>query len=667
VTDPVRRLPHNENATVAPGVLPDARPRTLDDETVLEQARELEITWRDPRGLWGWLTTVDHKSIAKRYLVTTFLMFLAGGIEAATMRTQLARPENTLLGPDLYNQFFTVHGSTMMFLFAVPVMNAMGLYFVPLMVGARSIAFPRLNAFGYYAYLTGVLFLYISFFFNMGPDVGWTAYVPLSGPQFSPGHRVDVWAQMVTFTEIAALAAAVNIIVTTFKMRAPGMSLNRLPLFVWAQLVVAFMIIFAMPAVATASTLQLAADRAISTHWFNPSEGGDALLWQHIFWFFGHPEVYIIFLPGMGFITPIIETFARRRVFGYTAIVLANITTAFFAFGLWVHHMFATPIPELGQSLFTAASMMIAIPTGVQIFCWLVTLFSGRPRWTTAMIFVLGFFVTFVNGGMTGVMLASVAWNKQVHDTFFVVAHLHYVLLGGGIIPLFAAFYFWFPKITGRMLDETLGKWNAWLFIIGVNVTFFPMHILGLNGMPRRVYTYLADTGWGPLNAIATLGAYIIAISVVIFIVNFAISIRGGVLAGANPWGSYGLEWATASPPPNFNFVNTPVVLGRHPLWDTGSPLPVITGLRTDRREVLVTTTFDAQPDHRHKHPRASIWPLFMAFCMAEMWIGSIFTPWAVLGGVGLTLLGMLGWGWQSILHPEVERVETEDRIVEAV
>ena len=666
MTDPMRRLPHDENATAAPGTLPDARPRTLDEETVLEQARQLDITWRDPRGFWGWLTAVDHKSIAKRYLVTTFLMFMAAGIEALMMRTQLARPENTVLGPDAYNQFFTVHGTTMMFLFAVPVMNAMGLYFVPLMVGARSIAFPRLNAFGYYSYLVGVLFLYISFFFNMGPDAGWTSYVPLSGPQFSPGHRVDVWAQVVTFTEIAALAAAVNIIVTTFKMRAPGMSLNRVPIFVWSQLVASFMIIFAMPAVATASTLQLAADRAVSTQWFNPSEGGDALLWQHIFWFFGHPEVYIIFLPGMGFITPVIETFARRRVFGYTAIVLANITTGFFAFGLWVHHMFATPIPELGQSLFTAASMMIAIPTGVQIFCWLVTLFSGRPRLTTAMVFLLGFFLTFVNGGMTGVMLASVAWDKQVHDTFFVVAHLHYVLLGGGVMPLFAAFYFWFPKITGRLLDETLGKWHAWLFIIGVNVTFFPMHILGLNGMPRRVYTYLADTGWGPLNALATVGAYIIAVSVVIFLVNFVVSIRGGILSGANPWDSYGLEWATTSPPPSFNFVNTPVVLGRHPLWDTGAPLPVVTGLRTDRREVLVTTTFDAQPDHRHKHPQGSIWPFFMAVCMAETWIGSIFTPWAVLIGLGLTLLGMLGWGWQSLLPSEVERVETEDRIVEA-
>ncbi|MGE5102638.1 MAG: cbb3-type cytochrome c oxidase subunit I, partial [Deltaproteobacteria bacterium] len=501
---------------------------TIADDVIERESAALERLWRDTTGLWGWLTAVDHKSIGKRYIITAFLMFVAGGIEAALMRAQLARPENTLIGPDRYNQLFSTHGTTMMFLFAVPMMTAMGIYFVPLMVGARSIAFPRLNAFGYWTYLVGVVFLYVSLFVNTGPDAGWFAYVPLSGPAYSPGHRVDVWAQVVTFTEIAALAAAVNVIVTTFKMRAPGMSLNRIPLFVWAQLVVAFMIVFAMPAVAAGSTFMLAADRAVNTHWFNYAEGGDVLLWQHIFWFFGHPEVYIIFLPALGFISPIVETFSRRKVFGYTALVMSNITTAFFAFGLWVHHMFATPVPELGQSLFTAASMLIAIPTGVQIFCWIATMWAGRPRFATPLLFILGFIFTFVNGGITGVMLASVAFDKQAHDTFFVVAHLHYVLLGGGVMPLFGAFYYWYPKVTGRMLSETLGKWHFWLFVIGVNVTFFPMHILGLNGMPRRVYTYLAATGWGPLNLLATLGAVTIAVSVLVFIINAVKSWRGG-------------------------------------------------------------------------------------------------------------------------------------------
>jgi cytochrome c oxidase subunit I+III len=642
-----------------PRVLPVDQ--SIAESDLIGDAAVLDDTWRDKPGLWGWLCAVDHKTIAKRYIVTAFLMFIAGGIEAALMRLQLARPENTLIGPDRYNQLFTVHGTTMMFLFAVPMMTAMGLYFVPLMVGARSIAFPRLNAFGYWTYLVGVVFLYVSLFSNTGPDTGWFAYVPLSGPAYSPGHRVDVWAQLVTFTEIAALCGAVNIIVTAFKLRAPGMSVNRIPPFVWAQLVVAFMIVFAMPAVATGSTLMLAADRAVNMHWFNPAEGGDALLWQHIFWFFGHPEVYIIFLPALGMITPIVETFCRRQVFGYTAIVAANIATAFFAFGLWVHHMFATPIPELGQSLFTAASMVIAIPTAVQIFCWIATMWAGRPRLTVPMLFVLGFLFTFINGGITGVMLASVAFDKQAHDTFFVVAHLHYVLIGGGLMPLFGAFYFWFPKITGRLLGEALGKVHFWLFVIGTNVTFFPMHILGLNGMPRRIYTYLAPSGWGPLNLVATIGALTIATAVLVFLINVVRSLRVGDVAGENPWRSSGLEWATTSPPPSFNFVHTAVVHSRHPLWETTVELEVVSGLRTDRREILVTTTFDAHLDARALGPEPSIWPLYVALCMGLLFIGSIFSPYFVLAGIGASLLGLLGWGWESTRDVEVERVALPD------
>ena len=630
---------------------------TLSDDSIAREAAALDSTWRDKTGFWGRLGAVDHKTIAKRYIITAFLMFIAGGVEAALMRMQLARPENTLIGPDRYNQLFTTHGTTMMFLFAVPMMTAMGLYFVPLMVGARSIAFPRLNAFGYWNYLVGVVFLYVSLLTNTGPDTGWFAYVPLSGPAYSPGHRVDVWAQVVTFTEIAALCAAVNIIVTVFKMRAPGMSLNRIPLFVWAQLVVAFMIVFAMPAVATGSTLMLATDRAINMHWFNPAEGGDALLWQHIFWFFGHPEVYIIFLPALGMVTPIVETFCRRQVFGYTAIVMANITTAFFAFGLWVHHMFATPIPELGQSLFTAASMVIAVPTAVQIFCWIATMSSGRPRLTVPMLFVLGFLFTFINGGITGVMLASVAFDKQAHDTFFVVAHLHYVLIGGGVMPLFGAFYYWFPKVTGRLLKESWGKAHFWLFVIGTNVAFFPMHILGLEGMPRRVYTYFEPMGWGTLNLIATIGAVTIALSVLVFTINAVTSWRGGERSSDNPWNSSGLEWATQSPPPSYNFVHTPVVRTRHPLWDTGE-LPVITGLRTDRRDTLITTTFDARPESSQVAPDPSIWPLYLALCMGLVFIGSIFSPYFVLVGVGVAMFGLLGWGWESVKDIRQEIVE---------
>jgi cytochrome c oxidase subunit I+III len=608
---------------------------------------QLERVWRDRTGLWGWLTTTDHKSIGKRYIVTAFVFFLLGGINAGLMRVQLARPENGLIGPDRYNQIFTVHGTTMMFLFAVPVMTAMGLYFVPLMIGARNVAFPRLNAYGYWVYLIGGTFLYVNLLLNTGPDTGWFSYVPLAGPGFSPGKRVDTWAQTVTFTEIAGLIAAVELIVTIFKNRAPGMSLNRMPLFVWSMLVMAFMILFAMPWVATASMF-LAMDRLIGTHIFNPAEGGDALLWQHLFWFFGHPEVYIIFVPALGMVSEIVSTFTRRPVFGYPAMVLSLIMTGFLSFGLWVHHMFVTGIPELGESFFTAASFMIAIPTGLQIFCWIATIWAGRPRLTVPFLFVLGFVVTFMIGGFTGIMMASVPYDQQVHDTYFIVAHLHYVLLGGGVFPLFGAFYFWFPKITGRLLSETLGRWHFALWFLGVNLTFFPMHLLGLRGMPRRVYTYLPETGWGPLNLLATIGAVVIVTSVLLFLVNVARSLRLGEAAGDNPWDAPTLEWDTASPPPSYNFAYLPVVEGRSALWERSAEAPVVTGLRTDMREVLVTTLLDAEPDHRHRHPQSTVWPLLAGLSTGVLFITLVYTPWGAVIGVVPLALSLIGWGWPT-------------------
>jgi cytochrome c oxidase subunit I+III len=607
----------------------------------------LDAVWRDRPGLWGWLTSTDHKSIGKRYIITAFVFFLLGGLNAGLMRLQLARPEDGLIGPDRYDQLFTVHGTTMMFLFAVPMMTAIGLYFVPLMIGAREIAFPRLNAFGYWVYLIGGVFLYVQYFLNTGPDAGWFSYVPLSGPGFSPGKRVDTWAQTVTFTEIAGLIAAVELIVTIFKCRAPGMSLNRMPLFVWAMLVMAFMILFAMPWVATA-TMFLAMDRLIGTHLFNPAEGGDALLWQHLFWFFGHPEVYIIFVPALGMVSEIVSTFTRRPVFGYPAMVLALVTTGFLSFGLWVHHMFVTGIPQLGTSFFTAASYMITIPTGLQIFCWIATIWLGCPRLSVPFLFIIGFVVTFIIGGFTGVMIASVPYDQQVHDTYFIVAHLHYVLLGGGVFPLFGAFYYWYPKITGRMLSETLGRWQFALWFIGVNLAFFPMHLLGLQGMPRRVYTYLPETGWGPLNFLATVGAVIMVASVLLFLVNVAVSRRRGRLAGENPWDAPTLEWATASPPASYSFAYIPVVEGRSALWERSPEQPVVTGLRTDMREVLVTTLLDAEPDHRHRQPQPTVWPLLAALATGLFFIVLVYTPWGfVIGAVALGL-ALTGWAWPS-------------------
>jgi cytochrome c oxidase subunit I+III len=604
--------------------------------------QELHLTWERPQGMIGWLTDVDHKAVALRYIITALVFFLLGGIESMLMRIQLARPESHFLSPDLYNQVFTVHGSTMMFLFAVPVMTGMGLYLVPLMLGTRDVAFPRLNLYGYFVYLFGGLLLYVSFFLNTGPDTGWFSYVPLAGPGFSPGKRVDIWAQMITFTEISSLAGAVVIIGTVFKFRAPGMSLHRLPLFVWAQTVMSFMVIFAMPAVMIASSL-LASDRLIDTQIFNPAEGGDAILYQHLFWFFGHPEVYIIFVPALGFVSSIVVAFSRRRIFGYPVLVVSLIATAFLGFGLWVHHMFATPLPQMGQSFFTGASMIIAIPTGLQIFCWIATLWRAPLNIKTPLLFIFGFFAIFILGGLTGVMLAMVPLNLQIHDTYFVVAHLHYVLIGGAVFPLFGAFYYWFPKWTGRMLGETLGRWNCALLFVGFNLVFFPMHQLGLHGMPRRVYTYLPETGWSNLSMVALIGVIIMALGVIVFLVNVVWSLRAGAVAGENPWGADTLEWSIASPPPSYNYLYLPTVNSRYQLWEKDHP-PVITGLDPHIREGVVTSVMDAVPELRHEFPGPSIWPFCLALATAETFIVGLFTPWAFVIGAVLVFAAFVGW-----------------------
>jgi cytochrome c oxidase subunit I+III len=620
----------------------DLRDHDLDRPT-LEAA--LEQTWKTPSGLWGMLATVDHKIIGRRYIFTAFIFLALGGVLSILMRIQLAQPEARVLGPDRYNQIFTMHGANMMFLFAVPVMEAMAVYLVPLMVGTRNIAFPRLNAFSYWMFLAGGTLLWVAFALDMGPDVGWFAYVPLSGPQYAAGKRADIWAQMITFTEVSALAVAVEIVVTVFKQRAPGMSLDRIPLFVWSMLVTSFIIIMAMPAIMIASTC-LIMDRLIGTHFFNPAEGGDVLLWQHLFWFFGHPEVYIIFLPAVGMVSTMVATFARRPVFGYLALVMALIATAILAFGLWVHHMFVTGLPRLGESFFTASSMAIAVPAGIQIFCWLATLWDGRPVFKTPLLFVIGFIVTFVVGGLTGVMVASVPFDTQVHDTYFVVAHFHYVLIGGAVFPLLGAVYYWFPKMTGRMMSERLGKWAFWLIVIGFNLTFFPMHILGLQGMPRRVYTYQPDMPWYGLNMFVSLSAIILVAGFLVFFIDAIRSARRGAIAPDNPWDAPTLEWSTASPPPSFNFARMPVVSGPNPLWEQPEIMAVASGLRTDRRELVVTTLTKAIPQAREASPRNSIWPLWTAVATSVMLIWSIFTPWAVVWGSIPVAMALIGWFW---------------------
>src|SRR3954453_7861200 len=613
------------------------------DRPALEAA--LARIWNTPEGLWGALATVDHKVIGRRYIITAFVLLALGGILAMLMRLQLARPEARVVGADRYNQIFTMHGTNMMFLFAVPVMEAMGVYLVPLMVGTRNIAFPRVNAFSYWIFLAGGALLWISFVLDMAPDIGWFGYVPLSGPQYAAGKRADIWAQMITFTEVSALAVAVEIVVTILKQRAPGMSLDRIPLFVWSMLVTSFVVILAMPAVMIAST-SLILDRLVGTHFFNPAEGGDVLLWQHLFWFFGHPEVYIIFLPAVGMISTIVATFAGRPVFGYLPLVLALVGTGILAFGLWVHHMFVTGLPRLGESFFTASSMAIAVPSGIQIFCWLATLWGGRPVFATPLLFVLAFFFTFVLGGLTGVMVASVPLDTQVHDTYFVVAHFHYVLIGGAVFPLMGAIYYWFPKFTGRMMSERVGRWVVALVFVGFNLAFFPMHLLGLAGMPRRVYTYQPEMGWGGANLFVSLSALVLAAGFALFVVDAVRSARHGRLAGDNPWNAPTLEWATASPPPPYNFRNIPVVAGAYPLWDEPLILPVATGLRVERREIVITSVAEARPEAREASPRNSIWPLLAALATSVMLIWSIFSPWAVVWGSIPIAVALIGWFW---------------------
>jgi cytochrome c oxidase subunit 1 len=618
---------------------------SLEEESRLR--RLLEDTWCVPEGLVGWLSVADHRTIGRRYLITAFGFFSVAGLLAALMRIQLALPNNGVLGPDLYNQVFTVHGTAMMFLFAVPVMEALGVYLVPLMIGTRNLAFPRLNAFSYYVYLFGGVMLVVTMLVNSAPDVGWFNYVPLAGPDYTPGKRADFWAQLITFTEVAALAVAVELVVTILKTRAPGMTLNRMPLFVWAMLVTSFMVIFAMPSVVVGSTYMLL-DRLVGTHFYNPAEGGDALLWQHLFWFFGHPEVYIIFVPALGIVSAIITTFTQRPIFGYTALVAALVATGFISFGLWVHHMFTTGLPQLGLTYFSAASMIIAIPSGVQIFCWIASLWRGRPRFDTPLLFVVGFVVIFVFGGLSGVTLASVPFDLQLHDTYYVVAHFHYVLLGGAVFPLVGGIYYWFPKITGRMMDERIGRWSFGTLFVGFNVTFFPMHLLGIHGMPRRVYTYPAEMGWTTLNMISSAGALLLVAGGLLLVYNVVRSHARGALAGDNPWNGDTLEWSVSSPPPVYNFLHIPVVEGRHALWDRSADAPVVTGIRSDCREVLVTNVMDATPSNKNDYPRPSIWPFLCAVVTSGFFVTSIFTPWALPIFAVPIAVTLIGWFWPT-------------------
>src|SRR5688572_8912204 len=619
------------------------------------ELRRLKDAWELQKG-WRILTEVNNSVIGAFYVGTALLFFLLAGVLALLMRLQLAVPSNTFLSVETYNQIFTMHGTVMMFLFAVPVVEAMGVQLLPQMLGARDLPFPRLSAYAFWAYFIGGMVFFCTLFLDLAPSGGWFMYPPLTSSTYSPDIGADFWLLGIGFIEISAIAGAIEIIVGVFRTRAPGMTLATMPIFAWTMLIFAGMIVFAFPAVILA-TIMLELERAFGLPFFDAAKGGDPLLWQHLFWFFGHPEVYIIFLPAMGMVSAVIATFARRPVFGYPIVVLATIGTGFIGFGVWVHHMFATPVPQLGQSFFTGTSMLITIFTAAQIFCWIATLWMGRPVWKTPLLFLVGFVVTFVIGGMTGVMIAAIPFDLQAHDTYFIVAHLHYVLIGGAVMPLFAAFYYWFPKVTGRLLSETAGRWHFWLFTIGVNLTFFPMHFLGLEGMTRRVYTYLAETRWGDLNLLATLGAVTIVISMLIFVANVLGSAARGEIAGGDPWLGETLEWAMTSPPPAYNFAHIPIVASRSPMWSEGPDMPGASGLRSDIREVLVTTVLDAEPDARHDDPEPTIAPFLVSLAVGVMFITAIFTPWGIPIGTALLFITLTVW-----FYPR--RQQTEEVIV---
>src|SRR5690554_3506160 len=523
--------------------------------------KALDRVWGSGKGFER-LSAVNHTVIGKRFMVTALAFFAIGGVLAMLIRAQLATPDSAFMGPELYSQVFTMHGTVMMFLFAIPMLEGLGMYLLPKMLGSRDLAFPRLSAYGYWCYLFGGTIIICAMLFGVAPDTGWFMYTPLSSNVYTPGINADVWLLGITFVEISAITAAVEITVSILKLRAPGMSLDRMPLFGWYMLVTAMMMVVGFPPLILGSIL-LEMERAFGLPFFDPTRGGDPLLWQHLFWLFGHPEVYIIFLPAAGALSTIIPVFAQRPILGFRAIIAAIVAMGFLSFGLWVHHMFTVGIPHLALAFFSAASALVAIPTAIQIFAWLTTLLKGRPRMSVPMLYVAGFFLVFVMGGLTGVMLAMVPFNQQAHDTYFVVAHLHYVLVGGFVFPMLAALYYWLPHFTGRRSVYGLSIPAFWLILIGFNLTFFLMHLTGLMGMPRRISTYPSNWGWDWLNLLSSVGGFILTAGFALVLADLIAQFRFGRRFRRDPWKAGTLEWATATPPPSYNFASIPRVDGR--------------------------------------------------------------------------------------------------------
>ena len=637
--------------------------------------RRLAEAWRTPSGVLGFLSRVDNNAIGLLFIASAWAFFLLAGLDATVIRTQLIVPEANVVRPEWFNALFTTHGTAMMFLFAVPMLEAIAIFVLPLVLGARDMAFPRMSAFTFWTSLFSGLLFYASTLPDIGnfilpgsplpfivPNVGWFAYPPLSGPEYSPGPNVDFYLLGLGAAEFAGLGASIEIIVTILKLRAPGMALHRMPLYAWSMLVMAFAMLFAFPAVIVSSTL-LELERKFRLPFYDPDRGGDPLLWQHLFWIFGHPEVYIMLIPATGLISMIVPTFAGRPIAGYTFVAMAIVGTGFLSFGLWVHHMFTVGLPLLAVALFGAASMMIAIPSGIQVFAWLATIVNAkRLVLNTPMLFALGFIVTFVLGGLTGVMVAAVPFDWQVHDTYFVVAHFHYVLVGGVVFPIFAAFYYWLPKVQGRMYNERLGKLTFWLWFVGFNLAFLPQHNAGLLGMPRRVFTYQAGLGLEPYNLVSTLGTYLMAAGALTFLWTMYQAVRTGPPAGANPWNAGTLEWLVAPPLPPYAFQTPPEVRSRYPLWRDGwapwTPDRRAPGTAEPPRlwpETLGTTIQEGRPEAIVRLAGPSIWPFAAAVAITVASMGLLFDLY-VLSAVSVlaTIVLVARWMWPSQAEREL-------------
>lgn len=628
-------------------------PDPLEHEPPLEvrraQEERLRAVWAAPRG-WRYWSEVNNTAVGIWYTATAFLFFLFGGVLALLMRIQLAVPDNQFLSAEMYNQVFTVHGSVMMFLFAIPIFESIAVIFLPQMLGARDLPFPRLSAFGYWCFLLGGVFLSGSILFDAAPRGGWFMYPPLTS-SYQPGIGADMWLLGFSFIEIAAIAAAVELIVGTLKCRPPGMRINLIPLYCWYVLVAAAMVLFAFPPLIAGSML-LEVERAFHWPFFDPRGGGDPLLWQHLFWLFGHPEVYIIFLPSVALIAMIVPTFAQRPIVGYSWIVLAAVGTGFLSFGLWVHHMFTTGLPGISLALFSAASEAVAIPTGVQIFCFIATIAAGRMVRSVPMLFTFGGLATFVLGGLTGVMVALASFDFQAHDTFFVVAHLHYVLIGGAVFPIIGGCYYFFPLLNGKKLSDTLGRWAFWFLFVGFNVTFLPMHFTGLRGMPRRVFTYPEGLGFDTLNLVSSIGAFVLGVGVAIVAWDIIRPKKKQPLSARNPWNAGTLEWLPAMPPENWGVRSIPEIDSRYPLWDQPNFVRDVDQGRfylpdaeEGWRETIVTTAIDAKPVQCLRLPGPSFIPFWAAITLGGFFILGTFHWWVPALISGVVGIGVI-WYW---------------------